>query len=83
MNYLVAAIHKLNPTAEFVVKNDDFSTIEWIALNGNAPTKAQIDAAIKQIKDEESAAALVVQNLKMATLQKLGLSEAEVAALLS
>jgi len=56
MSYLTKAIKKLKPTAEFSFNNDDYSTIQWDVLEGDEPTKSEIEAAIKQIKKDESAA---------------------------
>lgn len=84
MNYLVAAIHKLKPNAQFTFQGDDYSTIEWVELDGSAPTKAQINAAIAEIKAEEEAA----ENAKLAAaasavskLEAIGLTADEIAAL--
>lgn len=84
MNYLVAAIHRLKPTAQFTFQEDDYSTIEWVELDGTAPTQAQINTAIAQIKAEEEAA----QTAKSAAaasatakLEAIGLTAAEIAAL--
>jgi hypothetical protein len=54
-NYLTLAIQRLRPTAEFSYSDDDYSTIQWDVLEGDAPTKAELDAAIKEIKAEEKA----------------------------
>ena len=53
MSYLVRAIKKLKPTAEFSFQEDDYSTIKWDVLEGTAPTQAQIDVAIEQVKADE------------------------------
>jgi hypothetical protein len=53
MNYLVKAIKKLKPTAEFSFTDNDYSTIKWVVLDGEAPTQKEIDAAIKQVKADE------------------------------
>jgi hypothetical protein len=55
-NYLTQAIRKLHPEAEFSYSNNDYTTIKWDVLNGDAPTQAEIDAEIKEIKAEEKAA---------------------------
>jgi hypothetical protein len=81
MNYLVAAIHKLKPTAQFAFKEDDYSTIEWIDLEGDAPTPAEIEQTIKEIKAEEKTAAKALESQKQAVLDKLGLTPEEAAAL--
>jgi hypothetical protein len=55
MSYLVKAIKKLKPSAEFSFTDDDYSTVKWDVLEGTAPTQAQIDVAIEQIKADELA----------------------------
>jgi hypothetical protein len=54
MDYLVEAILKLRPTAQFSFTNNDYSTIKWDVLDGDAPTQAEIDAAIEQVKADEA-----------------------------
>ena len=71
MNYLVAAIQKLKPTAEFSFIEDDYSTIKWDVLDGEAPTQAEIDAAIEQVKAEEAQAELDKAAKKAAVEAKL------------
>jgi hypothetical protein len=58
MSYLVKAIKKLKPSAEFSFTEDDYSTIKWDILEGKAPTKTEIDAAIKEVKADEAQAEL-------------------------
>ena len=71
MNYLVKAIYKLKPTAEFSFTEDDYSTIKWDKLSGTAPTQAEIDAAIEEIKTDEAQAEAKVQSDKLAAQAKL------------
>jgi hypothetical protein len=54
-DYLTQAIKKLKPNAEFSYTDDDYSTINWIVLDGEAPTQKEIDAAIKEVKADEIA----------------------------
>ena len=56
MNYLGLAIKKLHPEVEFSLSNDDYSTIKWDKLQGDAPTQAEINAAILEVKADETAA---------------------------
>lgn len=58
MNYLSEAIRKLRPNAEFSFTEDDYSTVKWNILVGDAPTQAEIDAAIEQVKADEAQAEL-------------------------
>lgn len=83
MDYLVKAIYKLKPTAEFVVTNNDYSTIIWHILDGEAPTQAEIDGAIEQIKADEIAEAESKAAAKAALLERLGITEAEAKLLLA
>ena len=84
MSYLVKAIRKLRPTAEFSFTNEDYATIKWDVLEGTAPTKTQIDAAIEQVKTEESeanAAAIAAKEAAQAKLAALGLTTDDLKAL--
>lgn len=69
--YLTKAIQKLKPTAQFSYVDDDYSTIKWDVLEGNAPTKAEVDAAIEQIKADEAQAELDKAAKKAAAEAKL------------
>jgi hypothetical protein len=68
---LIKAIKFLKPTAEFVMKESDYNTIEWHILEGDAPTQAEIDAAIEIIKQEEAQAQEESQAKREAALAKL------------
>lgn len=81
-NYLVAAIRKLKPGSEFTYTNDDYSTIVWHVLEGKAPTQAEIDAAIEQVKADEEQAATNKAASKAALLARLGITADEAALLL-
>jgi len=70
-NYLTKAIYKLHPEAEFSFIEEDYSTIKWDKLEGNAPTQSQIDAAIEQVKADEIAAVAKAQADKAAAQAKL------------
>jgi hypothetical protein len=83
-NYLTKAIKHLKPTAEFVITNDDYSTIEWHVLDGDAPTQKQIDDAIKAVKAKEIADAKAQADAKAAAQAKLaalGLTVEDLTAL--
>ena len=77
MSYLTKAIKKLKPTAEFSFNDDDYSTINWDVLEGDAPSQSEIDVAIKQIKADESAA----KTLAETKLAALGLTRDDLKAL--
>ena len=83
MDYLVKAIYKLKPTAEFSLINNDYSTIKWDVLVGNPPTQADIDAALEQVKADELAAKAKAEADKAALLAKLGITADEAKLLLS
>jgi hypothetical protein len=82
--YLVSAIQKLRPGAEFSFINDDYATIKWDVLDGNAPTQAEVDAAIEAIKQEEiqaEAEAAAKKAAAEAKLAALGLTADDLKAL--
>jgi hypothetical protein len=81
-NYLVAAIRKLKPNSEFSFTNDDYSTIKWNVLEGDAPTQAEVDAAIEQVKADEITEAAAKATQKAALLERLGITEDEAKLLL-
>ena len=83
MNYLVQAIKKLKPTAEFSFIDNDYNTIKWDVLEGDAPTKKQIDDAIKDIKADEINEAEAKAAAKAALLDRLGITADEAKLLLS
>jgi len=83
MSYLVKAIKKLKPNAEFSFSDDDYSTIKWDVLEGDAPTQAEIDAAIEQVKADEVAEAEAKAAQKAALLDRLGITEEEAKLLLA
>ena len=84
MDYLTKAIRKLKPTAEFSFNNDDYSTIKWDVLEGEAPTQVEVDAAIESIKLAEAQAKTEVAAKKAAAeakLAALGLTADDLKAL--
>ena len=84
MSYLVKAIKKLKPNAEFSFTDDDYSTIKWDVLDGDAPTQAEIDAAIEQVKADEIQAEATKAAKKAAAeakLAALGLTADDLKAL--
>lgn len=82
MSDLVKAIKKLKPTAEFSLSNNDYSTIKWDVLDGDAPTQAQINKAIEQVKADELAEAETKAAKRVELLSKLGITEEEARILL-
>jgi hypothetical protein len=81
--YLTKAIRKLKPNSEFSFTDDDYSTIVWDVLDGDAPTQKEIDSAIKQIKADELTEAATKAAAKSALLDRLGITEDEAKLLLS
>ena len=84
MDYLTKAIFSLRPSAQFSFINEDYSTIKWDVLDGNAPTQAEIDAEIKAIKIAETQAIIDAENAKAAAqakLEALGLTTNDLKAL--
>jgi len=81
-NYLAKAIFKLRPNAEFSFTNEDYSTIKWDILEGEAPSEKEIADAIKVIKAEEVKELETKAAAKAAVLERLGITEQE-ARLLS
>jgi hypothetical protein len=83
ISYLSAAIKKLRPNAEFSFTNEDYSTIQWDILEGDAPTEAEIDAAVEQVKADEVTQAEAKATQKAALLDRLGITEDEAKLLLA
>lgn len=81
---LVKAIKLLKPTAEFVMKESDYSTIEWHILEGDAPTQAEVEAAVEQVKAQEAQEQADKETAKVAAeakLAALGLTADDLKAL--
>jgi hypothetical protein len=83
MSYLIKAINKLKPNSEFSFQDDDYSTVKWDVLDGDAPTQNEIDAAIKEIKADEAQAEATKATAKAALLSRLGITPEEAVLLLS
>jgi hypothetical protein len=81
-DYLAKAIKKLKPNAEWSFSNNDYTTINWIVLEGQAPTQAEVDAAIEQIKADEITQAATKAAQRQALLERLGITEDEARLLL-
>ena len=83
-DYLSLAILKLKPNSEFSYSDRDYSTIQWNVLDGNAPTKKEIDDAIEQIKADEiteATAKTAAKAAAQAKLAALGLTVEDLQAL--
>ena len=81
--YLTKAIQFLKPTAQFVLRDGDYSKIEWHFLDGEAPKQAEIDDAIEQVKADEAQAELDKAADKAALLERLGITADEARLLIS
>lgn len=82
-NYLGKAIKYLRPNAEFSFTENDYSTVNWDVLDGEAPTQAEIDVAIEKVKADEIAETEAKATAKAALLDRLGITENEAKLLLS
>ena len=82
MEYLAQAIRNLKPTAEFTYQENDYSSVNWLILDGNAPTQKQIDDEIKRIKEVEAAETQSKATAKAAIADRLGLTADELQVLL-
>jgi hypothetical protein len=82
-DYLAEAIWKLRPGSEFSFNEQDYSTVKFDVLEGQAPTQAEIDAAIVQVKADEITAKAKAETDKAALLAKLGITADEAKLLLS
>jgi len=80
--HIVDAIRLLKPSAEFSFVNDDYSTIQWDVLDGDAPTETELKAAIAIVEKQKATEQNAKDAARQAVLDKLGLSADEVAALL-
>lgn len=81
--YLTEAIQSLRPGAEFSYTNDDYSTINWVVLEGKAPTLAEVNKEIERIKKLEIEEPIQKAAAKAALLERLGITAEEAALLLS
>jgi hypothetical protein len=81
-DYLSDAILKLKPNSQFVYYGSDYSTIKWDVLEGTAPTQAEIDSAIEQVKADEITEAAAKETARQALLTKLGITQEEAQLLL-
>ena len=82
--YLVKAIQLLKPNAQFSFIDNDYSTVKWDVLDGNAPTLSEIEAAIEQVKAAEVTAEADKATAKasaQAKLAALGLTTEDLKAL--
>lgn len=74
---IINAIKFLQPNAEFSFTNDNYSTIKWDILKGDAPTWEEIESAHLEIKAAEDAAKAQASAKRQALLERLGITEDE------
>ena len=82
-NYLVRAIQKLRPQSEFVITDNDYSTIQWVVLSGEAPSAKEVKDEIAAIKAQDIQDATDKETAKAALLARLGITEEEARLLLA
>lgn len=82
MKYLTEAIKLLKPNAQFSYNSDDYLTIKWDVLEGDAPTYAEIELAAKQVAANNLKEIKDKATAKADLLVKLGITEDEAKLLL-
>lgn len=82
-DYLSLAIFSLRPNSEFTLINNDYSTIEWHVIDGDAPTQAEIESEIARLQAAEVTDNANRAAAKAALLDRLGISSEEANLLLS
>jgi hypothetical protein len=83
MSSVIKAIQKVRPGSEAIVYDNDYATVIWHVLDGEAPTQAQINKAIKEVEAEEIAQAQAQSTAKAELLARLGITAEEAKILLS
>lgn len=79
------AILSLKPNSEFTMLDNDYSTIEWLVLDGEAPTLKEIETELKKLNDgvaKAEADKAAAKTSAQAKLAALGLTEDEVRAII-
>jgi hypothetical protein len=77
------ALLKLRPNTEWVMENNDVSTLIFIKpKNAIAPTQDEIDAAIIEIDNSKQVEAEAKATARAAILDRLGITADEAAILL-
>lgn len=83
MEKVVKAIRSIRPNAEFAIHGGDLENIEWHILEGEIPTKKEIEQAIKDLAAAELAKEQEKIAAKNAILERIGLTAEEATILLS
>lgn len=68
---IVKAIKHLKPNAEFSFQDNDYSTIKWDVLEGDAPTWAELESAHQQVQAAEAQAEAEAEAKRETALSKL------------
>lgn len=79
---LAKAIKFLRPSAEFSFTENDYSTVKWDVLEGEAPTYKEIEDALEKIKAAEAKEAAAKSAARASLLEKIGITADEAALLL-
>jgi hypothetical protein len=78
------AILSLKPNSEFTMLDNDFATIQWLVIDGTAPTLKEIETELKKLNDgvaKAEADKVAAKQSAQAKLAALGLTADEVAAI--
>jgi len=83
MEKVVKAIRSIRPNAEFAIHGEDLDNIEWHVLEGEIPTKKEIEKAIVDLEAAEVIAEQEKIKAKNSILERIGLTAEEANLLLS
>ena len=54
---IAQAVKSLQPDTEFIIENEDYSTIKWIVVPDTIPTQAEVDVEVIRLQAEYDAQA--------------------------
>lgn len=80
----IHAIHSLRPGTEWVMQNDDVSTLVWISEGVEPVTSAQVDAEIARLEVlalEKAAADAAARDAAIAHAKSLGFTDEMIAVM--
>lgn len=83
MEKVVKAIQLIRPNSEFVIHGTDLENIEWLVLEGEIPTKKEIEKAVVDLEAAELLAEQEKSAAKSALLERLGITADEAKLLLA
>jgi hypothetical protein len=52
---IAQAVKSLQPDTEFIIENEDYSTIKWIVVPDTIPTQAEVDVEVIRLQAEYDA----------------------------